>query len=187
MTGKRCIIVVALLVLMAGAPALAEEGGDKLALKRAAIDSMATQTVKRLLAESERARELADHAVAYAVFDAFEAAFILSGGGGVGVAVDDRTGERTYMKMGTGGIGLGVGGHSFQLVFLFDSTDAFRRFVSKGWQADTAANLAAGTAGKNTASTFHQGVAVFQLTTKGLIAQANISGTKYWKARKLNR
>jgi hypothetical protein len=30
-------------------------------------------------------------------------------------------------------------------------------------------------------------VAIFQLTHKGLMAQADVSGTKYWKHKKLNR
>jgi hypothetical protein len=29
-------------------------------------------------------------------------------------------------------------------------------------------------------------VAVYQLTNKGLMAHVDISGTKYWKSRKLN-
>ena len=105
----------------------------------------------------------------------------------LGVAVDRVNGAKTYMKMGTAGIGLGAGGQSYQVVFLFESDAAFRRFVAKGWQADAAANAAAGTNGANVDASFSHGLAVFQLTNKGLMANADISGTKYWKNKKLNR
>ena len=42
------------------------------------------------------------------------------------------------------------------------------------------------TAGANAKTTFSNGVAVFQLTEKGLMASVDIAGTKYWKSDKLN-
>ena len=121
------------------------------------------------------------------MFDSFKVAFLLSGGGGVGVAVNSATGQRTYMKMGNGGIGLGLGGQSYQIVFFFENQKAFNRFVTKGWHADASANAAAGTKGANEVASFNDGVAIFQLTNKGRMAQADVSGTKYWKHKKLNR
>ncbi len=184
---KRIVLALGLIFCLAAAPALAADKTEKRAAKRAAIDDMARQAVTRLLAENENASRLADSAVAYAVFDSFKLALFVSGGGGVGIAVDNRTGEATYMKMGTGGIGLGLGGQSYQLVFLFEDEATFRRFVDKGWHADASANAVAGTSGKNADASFSHGLAVFQLTNKGLMAQADVSGTKYWKHKKLNR
>ena len=91
------------------------------------------------------------------------------------------------MKMGSGGVGLGLGGQSYQVVFLFNDINRFESFVNKGWQADMGAHAAAGTSGKNAPATFRDGVAVFQMTNKGLMAAADISGTKYWKNKKLNQ
>jgi lipid-binding SYLF domain-containing protein len=159
---------------------------DNRAAKRASIDQMARETLERLLSEDQAASDAADHAAGYAVFDSFKAAVLVSGGGGVGVAVNSSTGERTYMKMGTAGIGLGLGGQSYQVVFMFETQAAFDRFVTKGWQADANAGAAAGTKGAAEAASFNNGVAVFQLTYKGLMASADISGTKYWKHKKLN-
>ena len=39
----------------------------------------------------------------------------------------------------------------------------------------------------NAETTFRNGLAVYQLTGTGLMLQADIAGTKYWKNRKLNR
>ncbi|NIL99373.1 MAG: hypothetical protein GTN89_00050 [Acidobacteria bacterium] len=160
---------------------------DKRAAKRAAIDQMARDTLQTVLTENAQANALADRAVGFAVFDSVKVAFLLSGGGGIGVAVNSSTGQRTYMKMGTGGIGLGLGGQSYQVVFFFETQKAFDRFVNKGWAADANANAAAGTKGANETASFNNGVAVFQVTNKGLMAQADVSGTKYWKHKKLNR
>ncbi len=160
---------------------------DKKAAKRDAIDQMARETLQRLLSENAAANELADHASGFAVFDSFKAALLISGGGGIGVAVNSSTGQRTYMKMGTAGIGIGLGGQSYQIVFFFETQAAFNRFVTKGWHADANANAAAGTKGANETASFNDGVAIFQLTHKGLMAQADVSGTKYWKSKKLNR
>lgn len=170
--------------------AMAQDGPvkiDKKAAKRAAIDQMARDTLQTLLNENAAANTLADSAIGFAVFDSFKVALLISGGGGVGVAVDSATGQRTYMKMGTGGIGVGLGGQSYQIVFFFETQKAFDRFVTKGWNADASANAAAGTKGANETASFNNGVAVFQLTNKGLMAQADVSGTKYWKHKKLNR
>ena len=160
---------------------------DKRAAKRTAIDQMARETLELLLTENAGASTLADRAKGFAVFDSFKAAVLVSGGGGIGVAVNSSNGARTYMKMGTAGIGVGLGGQSYQIVFFFETQQAFDRFVTKGWQADASANAAAGTKGANETASFSDGVAVFQLTHKGLMAQADVSGTKYWKHKKLNR
>lgn len=190
MSLRQSIRISMLVLLVLGATtAFAKNDLDraqKIQLKRQAINTMAEDAMKRLFMESPAARELADRTVAYAVFDNFKVAVLVSGGLGVGVAVNDTTGQRTYMRMGTGGIGLGLGGQSYQMVFMFEDLETFDRFVNKGWQADASANAVAGTSGKNYSATFTNGLAVFQLTNKGLMAQADIAGTKYWKSKKLN-
>lgn len=173
-------------------PTLAQTGDgdtppvDKARAKRQAIDEMAGQVLDRLFQEEPGARAAFDASAGYAVFDSLKFALLISGGGGVGVAVDRTSGERTYMKMATGGVGLGLGGQSYQIVFLFEDEPTFRRFVDKGWQADASASAAAGTSGENVSSSFRHGMMVFQFTNSGLMAQADVSGTKFWKAKKIN-
>ncbi|NIM61171.1 MAG: hypothetical protein GTO30_05790, partial [Acidobacteria bacterium] len=64
---------------------------DKKAAKRDAIDQMARETLQRLLGEDAAANAIADKAVGFAVFDSFKVALLISGGGGVGVAVDSSS------------------------------------------------------------------------------------------------
>jgi lipid-binding SYLF domain-containing protein len=179
-------IALALCLGAALAPTVDARKTDELQARRDAIDDMAVETMERLFTESPGAKSLYGKAAGFAVFDNFKVSLLLSGSGGVGVAVDNRTGRRTYMKSGGGGVGLGLGGHSYQLVVLFETRDALERFLGKTWQVDAAASAAAGTSGTATAATFTDGIAVYQLTNKGLVAQADVTGTRYWRSRALN-
>jgi lipid-binding SYLF domain-containing protein len=151
------------------------------------IDVTAKDTLEKLFKDSETAKELFDKAYGYAVFDNIKLAFGLSGGTGSGVAVEKATGKKTYMKMGTGGIGFGIGGQKYQVVFLFEVHKPFDDFVEKGWKADASANAAAGSEGLNVQARFVNGLAVYQMTDKGLMLLADISGTKFWKDENLNK
>jgi lipid-binding SYLF domain-containing protein len=154
--------------------------------KRAKIDETAQQALDELFTKSVKAETLFEKAYGWAVFDNLKLAFIVSGGGGNGVAVDKDTGERTYMKMGTAGIGLGLGGQTYQVVMFFQDKGTFVNFVENGWQADAGVTAAAGTEGVNPSVGFVNGLAIFKITDTGLMANADVAGTKYWKNKKLN-
>ena len=146
----------------------------------------AKDALSRLFEESPGAKTLYGEAYGYAVFTNFKVSLGFTGGGGRGVAVDKASGKRTYMNMGTGGLNVGLGAQKYQVVFLFQTRQVFESFVEKGWQAETGANAVAGTAGANAGAAFRNGLAVYQLTQGGLMLQADISGTKYWKDSDLN-
>jgi lipid-binding SYLF domain-containing protein len=90
------------------------------------------------------------------------------------------------MKMGTGGIGLGLGGKKYQVIFLFETEARLESFIEKGWKADSSAGAAAGSSSAEVDAQFQDGLAYYQITESGLIASADIAGTKYWKHKKLN-
>ncbi len=154
--------------------------------KRMKIDETAQDTLKELFAGNAKAKALYDKSYGWAVFDNLKLAFGFSGGGGQGVAVEKESGKRTYMKMGTAGVGIGLGANKYQVVFLFQDSKTFDNFVDKGWQADAGATAAAGTNAAEVKTDFTNGLAIYQLTEKGLMANADIAGTKYWKNDKLN-
>ena len=190
---KRTLcLAVALALALAAPAALAteEESPDwkstKKEGKRQKIDAMAKESLDTLFAEAEKSKGLYDQAYGYAVFDNLKISLGITGGGGVGVAVNKSSGQRTYMKMGTGGLNVGLGGQKYQVIFLFQDAKTFNTFVEKGWKAEGSANAVAGTAGANAQTNFTNGMAFYQLTEGGLMLQADISGTKYWKNKKLN-
>lgn len=154
--------------------------------RREEIDLNATQTLEALFAQHDDAQELYDQAVGYAVFSATKAGFVVSGGRGTGVAVNKDTGARTYMRMFTGGVGLGIGAQTYDLVLLFETQQRLEDFVNGSWDANTSAHAAAGTDGIGVASTFIDGLAVYQVTDKGLMAWADVAGTRFKVVDDLN-
>ena len=176
------------------APALAEEEKSKeekkaeeAAAKRAEIDKVAAEALKEVTSKNEKAKAAYDKAAGWAVFDNMKVTFIFSGGGGSGVAVDKATGKRTYMKMGTGGISFGLGAQKYQVIMLFETAEVLKNFITKGWKAESGANAAAGEKGANVGTEFVNGIAVYQITEKGLMASADVSGTKYSVDEDLNK
>lgn len=178
------------LVLTAPVALAKEEKEDKKKAnreeKRAAIDKVAQEALDEILEKAGKAKDLYANAHGWAVFDNLRVTFIFSGGGGSGVAVNKSTEERTYMKMGTGGISLGIGAQKYQVIMFFQTEEVLTNFIEKGWKAETGANAAAGSAGANIGTTFVNGIAVYQITESGLMASADISGTKYWVDKDLN-
>jgi len=172
MTMKKAIGLPLLLLVgvLLSAGVVAEEakqdGASEKSERQANIDATAAETLENLFAESPHAKKLYDKAHGYAVFSTVKAALGVSGGSGRGVAVKKGAEERT--------------------VFLFETDTAFDKFVNSGWQADASASATAGTADAEAVSSFRNGIAIFQLDATGLMAHAEIAGTKYWKSEKLN-
>jgi len=154
--------------------------------RRAEIDQIAKETLDELFNGSEKAKELSDKAAGYAVFDNTRVTFIVTGGGGAGVAVDKESGKRTYMKMGTGGLAFGIGAQKYQVIMFYETAETLADFIEHGWKAESGANAAAGEKGANVGTGFIKGIAIFQITEAGVMASADISGTKYKVDKKLN-
>lgn len=189
MTRYKGILVIMALALSAfSAPSVS----DKAAKKRIEIRQMRTETLAALYKEEPKARSEIEESVGYAVFSNVGVNVVfLSGGGGKGVVYDKSTNTDTFMKMGTAGIGLGLGVKDFRAIFIFSRQEALDKFIDKGWdfsgQADAAANSGEKGGEASGASTVLSGVKVYQITEGGLALQATLQGTKYWKDKKLNK
>jgi len=129
-------------------------------------------------------------AAGYAIFSNVGINLVLASfAGGTGVVVDKK-GHETFMKMGSAGIGLGLGVKDFRGVFIFHDKDKLEKFIAKGWdfsgQADAAAKSDTKGGQIAAAGNVVDGVELYQLTKNGLALQATLQGTKYWKDRDLN-
>ncbi len=113
--------------------------------------------------------------------------FPLQGGYGRGVAVHPE-GQRTYMQMGTGGVGaaFGIGGFESQFVIMFETPVDFERFITEGYDASADAGKMQGEERSTTEVQFTAGRSFFVLDKKGWRVNANASGTKYWQDADLN-
>ena len=187
MTNRLRTAIIAALVIGAVSPVIAEDKQTKPEKKRAQIDAMAEEAISELFDTKPKAKELHDRAYGYAVFDNWKMSLLFASGHGGGIAVEKSTGNRTYMKMGSIGLNVGLGVQKMRVIFLFQDERTFDRFVNKGWKADASANAALAKEGVNVDAEFVNGMAVYQFTDKGLMLQADISGTKYYKNKKLNK
>ena len=187
---RKSLVVIAALCLVASAGLLAaEESWEDLdtKAKQAKIGETAQESLDEVFKGNKAAKELYNNSYGWAAFDNLKIAWGFSGGGGNGVAVIKNNGARTYMKMGTVGVGLGVGVQKYQVVFLFQDEETFNNFVEKGWQADAGATASAGKNAAEVKTNFINGLAIYQITEKGLMLNADLAGTKYWLDDKLNQ
>ncbi|HTO87041.1 MAG TPA: YSC84-related protein [Thermoanaerobaculia bacterium] len=178
-------------VLVTGSLAAQEKSEEewksmKKEAKQQQIDATAGAALEKLLKENPKAKELYDKAYGWAAFDNLKLGFFFSGGGGKGVAVDKKTKKRTYMEMGTVGAGFSFGGKKYEVVFLFQDSVTFKNFVNNGWQAQAAAGGTAGPASAVAQTGFTNGLAIYQISGAGLMADLDIAGTKYFKDKDLN-
>ena len=164
----------------------AQEESGKVARQRQQADRRADAILGDFLAKIEGGQSLYDRAAGYAIFRVTKAGFGVSGAGGTGVAVDKTTGKRVYMKMGAGGVGLTFGASRYDVIILFEDAARFGTFATGGWDSAATAQAAAGTQRAGLSSTFFDGVAYFQMHDKGLIASADVTGTRFWVAEDLN-
>lgn len=186
----RLLCTCLLAALFAPAPLFAKADPDE---KRAEVRKMRDTVLAELYQLHPEAKSKIKKAVGYAVFSNVGVNLIfasVAGGSGVVVKPGVFRDTETFMKMGSAGIGIGLGVKDFRAVFIFHEKDKLEAFIDKGWdfsgQADAAAksdNKGAALAG---AATVIPGVEVYQITKNGLALQATLQGTKYWKDRDLN-
>lgn len=149
------------------------------------------ETLQLLYEYDPKSKDIMKHSYGYATFSNYGINLIfLSAEGGKGMAHNNKTGADTYMNMGSGGVGFGLGVKNFRAVFLFEDKEAFDSFVESGWeanaQADAAAKYENGGGDINGAITVAPGVKLYKLTQSGLALQITIQGTKYWRDDDLN-
>lgn len=171
--------LLAAVLMLTFQASMAQDADSKAARQRAEVDENTTEILTEFRA-MKGGEALFDKAAGYAAFKVTKAGFGASGAGGRGVAIDKKTGARTYMRMGSAGVGLTFGASRYDIVILFETPERFNAFVKGGWDSSATAQAAAGTKGAEVGSTFFNGVAYYQLSKKGLMASADVSGTKFW-------
>ncbi|MGY3902181.1 beta cell expansion factor BefA [Aeromonas lusitana] len=154
---------------------------------RTALDTMADTALVRLFNEQSSAKLLFDKAYGYAVFDSRKFSLMIHTNQGSGVAVNRKTGKHTYMKMFGAGLAAGLGGKFYQQVILFEDKARFDTFVNQGWEATSEVGAVAGKESAELTAKYNGGMAIYQIGEKGLLLDANISGSKYWLDGDLNK
>jgi lipid-binding SYLF domain-containing protein len=162
-----------------------ELDANELTERRQEIIDMAESTIEDLR-EDKSAADLLGSAYGQAVFDTTKGGFIVTGAGGTGVAMRKNGSNPVFMHLGAGGVGLGGGLENYKLIVLFENEAVYKDFIDGEWTAGASAQAAAGRDGAASVAKFVNGVAVYHVTDKGVIAQADVTGVKFWPSDKLN-
>lgn len=158
--------------------------------ERDTVRTMRDTVLAELYEQAPRAEGRIKKAAGYAVFSNVGVNLVFASlAGGHGMVVD-ADGRETFMKMGSAGLGLGLGVKDFRAVFVFYERKALDDFIRYGWdfsaQADAAAKSDQKGGQVGLVGNVAAGVEVFQFTTNGLALQATLQGTKFWRDAALN-
>ncbi len=184
------MLIVSAAIMAVGSGCMAPKGGTA-AEKRLYVNNMCEETLSRLYEKKPEAKMRIENAAGYGVFSQLESGTGIGGGGsGYGVVVDNKTGEKSYMRMVQISGGLGFGLKSLRLIFLFHRHDALNKFVTEGWEVGSEAQATAAldhdATEAGTAGSMNKGVSVYQLTDDGLYVRAALHVKKFFPDTKLN-
>ncbi|WP_432797996.1 hypothetical protein [Poriferisphaera sp. WC338] len=171
--------------------------GKTFADKRDAIQEMETKTLDRLYTQMPETREEIKDAAGYAVFSTVGTSYlVVTGSDGYGIAHNNETGKNTYMRMGSFGVGPGVGQSKFQLVMIFDDAGTMGQFIRSGWTWGARGSSDWKTVDESTGETkggatsgealVMKGTKIYQLTDTGIALTGSVAGTKFSYDQDLN-
>ena len=185
---KRKLIFMALLSVIVFSSNLYAETPDE---ERSETLKESQESLSMLYKEQPQSKSRIGSAYGYATFQNFGINLLLiSTERGSGVAHNNKSGKKTFMKMFSGGVGIGLGAKDFRAILIFDNQKVFDSFVESGWEANVQADAAAQSDDKGASAdgsmTVQPGMTLYQLTKNGLALQATVQGTKYWKDDDLN-
>jgi len=188
--GSIITFLLLLSFMAASAPVMAATK-EQIEQQRADIQKMANETLERLYRTQPSAKKAIEKAAGYAVFSNFGLKIFFAGGGsGKGLAVNNKTGKPTFMKLVEVQAGLGMGAKKFRLIWVFENQGDLDSFINSGWEFGGQATAAAQASGEGGAlagaMSIKPGIWLYQLTDDGLALELTAKGTKYYKDNNLN-
>ena len=180
------VTLLAVFSFMATSTPLSAVTKEQVEQQKADIQKMANDTLERLYKTQPSAKKAVKKAAGYAVFSNFGMKILFAGGGsGKGLAVNNKTGKRTFMKLIEVQAGLGMGIKKFRLIWVFENQRDLDSFIKSGWEFGGQATAAAQASGEGGAlagaMSIKPGVWLYQLTDDGLALELTAKGTKYYK------
>ena len=185
------LLMSVLMFCLMTATALAADD-NKIQKERAEINELSTKALTNLYEKVPAAKRVIRDCYAYATLSNTGIKLGLFGDAhGRGVAINQVTGEKLYMRMNEMGVGIGLGVKEYDLIFVLATETAWHSFISGDIKFGTSAEAAAtdGINGNSMegASVVANGIWVYQMTKKGLALDASIKGTKIYPYKKLNK
>ena len=185
------LIMAAFFLCLMTITTFAATSQEKINKERAEINELATKALKNLYDKVPSSERVIHNCYAYATLSNTGMKLGIFGDAhGRGLAVNNVTGEKVYIRMKEMGIGIGLGVKEYDLIFVIANEKAWNSFISGDIKLGGSAEAAAsdGKTGESIegASIAANGIWVYQMTKKGLALEASIKGTKIYADKKLN-
>lgn len=183
------LILFALVLMTASTVFAAKATPDE---QRAELDKMSEQVLERIYKKYPAAESIMKDVYAYSTISASSVKFGFFGDDrGRGVAVNNETGKRVYLKMKEVSVGVSVGAKEYDLLFLIANKEAWDNFVSGKikFGSEVSAQASDGVNGSTfaDATLVAKGIWVYQLDKKGLAFELSLKGAKISPYKKLNK
>ena len=182
------LILFALVLMTAGTVFAAKKSPEEV---RAKLNEMSGQVLERVRQKYPSSESAVQSAYAYCTISASGVKWGFYGDDhGRGVAVNNRTGERIYMKMKEISLGVNFGAKEYDLLFLIADKAAWDRFISGNikFGSEVSAQASDGVSGGTFADAkiIADGAWVYQLDKKGLAVELSFKGARISPFRTLN-
>jgi lipid-binding SYLF domain-containing protein len=175
---STALIGLTLWFLIVGMFGCAGVPGNTGAEQEQTIDELVERTLSDLYKQEPKTKEGIESSVGYAIMNnKITKIPIVGAGSGYGVAIETKTGEKTYIEMVRFDIGGGWGARSVRPVLIFQNEERFKQFIKGEWEAQAGAEAAAkvgeagaaGGAGSGDAGT-DKGYSIHFITDAGVSA-----------------
>lgn len=158
---------------------------------RAKLDKMSVEVLDRMYAKYPESRSAVENSYGYCTISSSSVKFGFWGDDhGRGVAVNNETGKRIYVKMKEVSLGVNFGAKEYDLLFVIQNQTAWERFISGNikFGSEVSAQASDGVNGDTfaEATLVANGVWVYQLDKKGLAFELSLKGARISPYRTLN-
>ena len=182
------LILFALVLMMTSTVFAAKKTPDE---QRAELNEMSGKVLERMYEKYPSSERAMKKVYAYCTISASSVKWGFWGDDrGRGVAVNNETGERIYVKMKEVSVGVNFGAKEYDLLFVILNKEAWDRFISGNikFGTEVSAQASDGINGDtfSDATIVANGVWVYQLDKKGLAVELTFKGARISPYRTLN-
>ena len=184
---RKIFAALTVLLCLLTSTALAKSADEQ----RTEINALHDKALKNLYEKFPNANRVIQKCYAYATLSNTGIKIGIFGDAhGRGLATNNDTGERVYLKMNEQSAGIGLGVKEYDLIFVINSREAWNDFLAGKIRFAASVDAAASDGMKGAsiegATYVAPGVWVYQMTTKGVAAEVTLKGMKIWRDKKLS-
>ena len=182
------LIFLTLICLLASSSVTFAESPDELRTK---LDKMSVEVLDKMYSKYPDSRSAVRNSYAYCTISSSSVNWgFLGSDRGRGLAYNQQTGKKIYVKMSEVSVGLNFGAKEYDLLFIIANQAAWDRFTSGSikFGSEVSAQATDGVNGGTftNATAIANGVWVYQLDKKGLAVEMSFKGAQIKPYKNLN-